>query len=98
MLQLLSKHQLTTAKSHVTHATRIQLRLHAFAESNVQDGSCLPANLICQLFGSAVRFVRGVFTGHVAGGEEVTNEFPWILRAIGVVSYYPANVLQYLAL
>lgn len=64
----------------------------------MQDGSCLPANLICQLFGSVVRFLRGVFTCHVAGGEEVTNKFPWILRTVGVISYDSTNILQHLAI
>lgn len=71
---------------------------HTEAKLNMQDGSCLPANLICQLFRSVVRLIGGIFTGHVAGGKEVANKFPWILRAIGVVPDYPANILQYLAI
>lgn len=71
---------------------------HIESKSNMQDGSCLPANLICQLFRSVVRLIRGIFTGHVAGGKEVANKFLWILRAIGVVPYYPTNILQYLAI
>lgn len=57
----------------------------------------LPANLTGQAFGPAARVLGGVFTGHVASGEDATAQLPRVLRAVGVIHYHSADVLQYLA-
>lgn len=62
-----------------------------------QDQSRVPANLIGQVFGPVARVLGGVFTRHVAGGEDVTAQLPWVLRTVGVISDHPAYILQHLA-
>lgn len=103
-LNIFTKGVFLLVKSDCVQAEKLFQWLILFSMQHVamssladQGQSCVPADLIGQVFGPAASVLGGVFTGHVAGGEDVTTQLPWVLRIVGVISDHPAHIFQYLA-